>query len=667
MEQSMTKTMAKYEERFQKTIENKAPAIFKKHRKTLDDDYQLKHSNLISDLDSMSESLKEQMTKDFDHSWTEYKDTQLNGQVHTAVQQIAQQSLGNIRTNSDWHDRIKQAKLDALAIIQETTTNNIRRLNNSTNEAMSQLHSTSKAKLESIEKILKDTAKTEAHEEDPTEIIKEAVNSAQTEIADLVKNSLQQIKTENGRMQKEISNLKTDLMETSELFQKEPFEAIDRYMDVHYPGTNKPVYGDPPLAQPSQVSQSSPTMSTPQQHDGFSHKEQQQQRPLIFGNHDDTLEDRWKAYDNKVAESERQQSIEARSSKVIDKLHHLHKKSSDGIIYVHRDEPPNQTQISYFYTSIVNLFNSLNIPIVQHKHLSQTSSTYPIKEPIDPKVKARVSSLLYTKLSSAVPKSWKKMRHIIESYSTTQDGYGALFSIMTNNSGYLRILRNMWGPQWTANKDAYMYLTDLCHYLSQQRRYQQIYTPFEIAAEILQQANQHDRYKVIRTTHLTTLQGVDPRGTLPPICEEQRLIDSIEANEQAPRPIPFDPTINKFRGQQRDGPKSNETNEPRTIRFQHRRSVQCTMCSTFGHNVDKDVCQIGAQIYAANQCFEKDKIATLKNFKSYSAANNKVKINNAISYFPPGTDMEEIQERLLSLAHDLMDDGPTQPNTLNPE
>jgi hypothetical protein len=171
---------------------------------------------------------------------------------------------------------------------------------------------------------------------------------------------------------------------------------------------------------------------------------------------------------------------------------------------------------------------------------------------------------------------------------------------MTNNSGYLRILRNMWGPQWTANKDAYMYLTNLRHYLSEQGRYQQIYTPFEIAAEILQQANQHDRYKVITTTHLTTLQGVNPRGTLPPIFEEQCLIDSIEANEQAPRPITSDPTINKFRGQQQDGPKSNETNEPRTNRFQHRRSIQCTMCSTFGHDVDKDVCRIGAQIYAAN-------------------------------------------------------------------
>jgi hypothetical protein len=74
-------------------------------------------------------------------------------------------------------------------------------------------------------------------------------------------------------MQKEISNLKTDLMETSERFWKETFEAINSYMDVHYPGTNKPVYGIPPLAQSSQVSQSSPTMYTLQQHDGFGHKE----------------------------------------------------------------------------------------------------------------------------------------------------------------------------------------------------------------------------------------------------------------------------------------------------------------------------------------------------------------------------------------------------------
>jgi hypothetical protein len=77
-------------------------------------------------------------------------------------------------------------------------------------------------------------------------------------------------------------------------------------------------------------------------------------------------------------------------------------------------------------------------------------------------VKACVSSLLFTKLNSAVPKSWKKIRHIIESYSTTQDGYGALCSIMTNNSGYLRILRNMWGPQWTTNMGSSITTNLLC-------------------------------------------------------------------------------------------------------------------------------------------------------------------------------------------------------------
>jgi hypothetical protein len=187
-------------------------------------------------------------------------------------------------------------------------------------------------------------------------------------------------------MQKEISNLKTDLMEASEQFQRETNDAIDTYMDVNYPGTIKPVYGDPPLNQPSQATQPSPAMSPTQQQDRTGRQESQSQQPPIFGNPGDILEDRWKAYNAKIAETHCQQSIEACSSKVFEKLHHLHKKSFDNIIYVHGDDPPNQAQISSFYTSIANLFNSLNIFIIQYEHTSvrQVVPT-PMMNPLTPK------------------------------------------------------------------------------------------------------------------------------------------------------------------------------------------------------------------------------------------------------------------------------------------
>jgi hypothetical protein len=101
MESTMIKTMAKFEYPFHKNLDNIAPLIIKRHRKSLDDDYHLKHANMIADLDTMSASLKTQMTKDFDNSWSEFRDNHLHGQVQASVQRIAQKSLQNIRTNSD--------------------------------------------------------------------------------------------------------------------------------------------------------------------------------------------------------------------------------------------------------------------------------------------------------------------------------------------------------------------------------------------------------------------------------------------------------------------------------------------------------------------------------------------------------------------------------------
>lgn len=344
----------------------------------------------------------------------------------------------------------------------------------------------------------------------------------------------------------------------------------------------------------------------------------------------------------------------------MDKLHRLHTISFDDIFYQHGDESPNQPQIVTFYNSIENLFNSLSIPIVPYAKLTLTSGTFPEDEPLDPKVLTKVSSLLFTKLHKSVPKTWHKIRTIIESYTTTQDGYNALFSIMTNNSGYLRLFRTQWGPTWTHDLNSYQYLTLLRHYMTEQRRYNQEYTPYEIAAEILQQANQHERYKVISTTHLSNLQGLDPQGTLPQIFSEQRLIDSIETNEQKAHQFPADPTINKFRGgQQRDGNRDNNDSRGDTRkRFSYRREVQCTCCTTFGHDVDQDVCKIGAQVYAACQFLSNHSEKAIKNAKAYALANNKSKIALAKQQYPEGTSLDDIQDNLLNLAHSFTDDGP---------
>jgi hypothetical protein len=160
----------------------------------------------------------------------------------------------------------------------------------------------------------------------------------------------------------------------------------------------------------------------------------------------------------------------------MDKLHGLHLKLFDNIIYIQGNDLPNQARIVTFYTAITNLFNSLSIPIVPYHQLSLTSGTLPTDKPLDPKVETMVSLLLYQKLNGAVPQTSHKICSIIKLYSTTQDRYSALFSIMTNNSGLLRLFRAMWGPTWTKTMNAYQFLAKLCLYLTNQRRYNQRFT-----------------------------------------------------------------------------------------------------------------------------------------------------------------------------------------------
>ena len=163
--------------------------------------------------------------------------------------------------------------------------------------------------------------------------------------------------------------------------------------------------------------------------------------------------------------------------------------------------------------------------------------------------------------------------------------------------------------------------------------------------------------------HLTHLQSLDRTQELPSWLEPQALINSIEQNKQTSPTL----TINRVRTP-KEGGKDSETREAREPRkkFSFRREVQCTCCSTFGHDVDEDVCRIGAQVYSAHQFLSKYPDKAKKNARAFAIANNKTKISLAKQTFPEHTPWDIIEEHLLDLAHGLTiqdetdDDRPTE-------
>ena len=639
----------------------------------LDNAYTAKHHTMTQDFDTLA--------SDFQKSWDSYRQHQIPAQIHETVLELSAQTK----------DGIAAHMATFTADIDQQTADSISELRATTAELTQSIAQTANATLDNIRL----TAKYEAD-------ALQDITSITTAISTTTQKSLDQLRSETGRLKKDLIGIKLetsthlqndlqtgltqlqttveqgvsqlhttheqhleDLRQHASALKQDIQDDLARHIHDNYAET--PPFRQPSMETPSGTEPSQPTNSTPTPDINDSTKPPPPSSTPIFGQPGDSYEDRRAAYDARVqrehAEQEAQrraQHIRDRSATVSDNLRHLHRNSFD-VFLLDGTRQPSQTDITNFYQSIEMIFNSLQIPIVSFPDLSLTSGTAPTDDPLEPHVHNQVSQMLYTKMFNNIPAHWRKIRSILDTYATTRDGYNALFSIMTNSCGFLKIFRTLWGPTWTSDMTPFEYLTTLRQRLTEDRRYNQTYTPFEIAAEILQQANQHHRYKLITTTYLTRLQAHDLKTPLPPTFDDQTLIDSIDQNEQTDPNT--HPTVHKIQQRApRDGGKDGNTREPRK-KFSFRREVQCTCCTTFGHDVDEDVCRIGAQVYSSHQFLLNHPDKAKKNAKAYAIANNKAKISVACGHYPDDTSWDEIQEHLLSIAHSFLsdDDNPAPP------
>ena len=152
--------------------------------------------------------------------------------------------------------------------------------------------------------------------------------------------------------------------------------------------------------------------------------------------------------------------------------------------------------------------------------------------------------MLYEKLIQHVPQECTEYHDILNTYSTHQDGYAALFSMMRHACGYLKLIPQTWGPRWTTDLNSFAYHTQLISFIDQQRHSSRQYSQYEIAAEILQQAATHDSYRLIAMNYITRLQMLDSTAALPFELQPHELINIIETNKTNSNNNPI--IINKF-------------------------------------------------------------------------------------------------------------------------
>ena len=164
------------------------------------------------------------------------------------------------------------------------------------------------------------------------------------------------------------------------------------------------------------------------------------------------------------------------------------------------------------------------------------------------------------------------------------------------------------------------------------------FSDFEIAAEILQQAQQHEQYHLIATTNLSRLTSyTSTRYQFPSEFHKVHLINTLEINKNT---ITVTPKINRFGGsgdannQNRNSDRNSDRNSGSRAPFKYRNEIQCTACKTFGHSIGDNVCRICAQVSFVNTYISTEPDNAKKNARAFEMANNKKRINKVKETFP---------------------------------
>jgi ferredoxin len=316
-------------------------------------------------------------------------------------------------------------------------------------------------------------------------------------------------------------------------------------------------------------------------------------------------------------------------------------------LYVHLPPDPAQHYMEAFYETLATTMQNFDYPIITLQNLTPRGSTCPESayDLYEHDTIKKIGRALYQKLLGVIPSTCTTLHNLLANHSATQDGYRALYAMMRLKCPYLQDLLPTWGPTWPKGTTAFEYVSTLQSYLTQDRRRNKIYTEFEIAAEMVQQAKRHPEYQLLAGAYMAQLISLPTDTTnMSPEFLHENLALNFESNRQSSAPT--NPSINKF-GQRGGGSSDRKPGEQR--RHQYKNPVQCGSCRLFGHCINSQVCRFSAQFMYAKEYVEKHPEKAKANADAYNAANNKTTVNKIYLQFPEKfhDDMTEQEEENL--------------------
>jgi 5S rRNA maturation endonuclease (ribonuclease M5) len=311
MEDITLKAMATYEERFQNHLLRLIPPVMSRHLQSIDEHFETKRTIMISDLDSVSESLRSQMNQDFEESWAHFKNEQMTQEFQEPIETMTKQNLQDMESNSqkllrtilnDLENR-SQCLRRNFEIQCSTLTKMFSDKANTITKDFIQLSEDKQTKLEH-------TSNNTPTPDTTCESV-EQVEAAKSSLTEFIKNGMNQLRSENGRLLKELQTAKTEALEEAETTKKTTMEAIDYYMENFYPGARKNIetsqsqrpHYTPPMTQPSmtQDTNTSPIDMTQrkEEQEPTYHPPRPTKTP-IYGNVGDTMEERAKLFEERL-------------------------------------------------------------------------------------------------------------------------------------------------------------------------------------------------------------------------------------------------------------------------------------------------------------------------------------------------------------------------------
>jgi hypothetical protein len=283
---------------------------------------------------------------------------------------------------------------------------------------------------------------------------------------------------------------------------------------------------------------------------------------------------------------------------------------------------PTQAQIASFYGALAHSTNSSGIPMRPIHSIQKGKPVYPDKaNRLNPQILQAYSSSIFYRLQQLIPDSVAMYPDLVIQNQREEDGYTAIYQILSTTLPVLQHFRPKWGPSLTKKVNMYKCVNLIQTHMDQERSFSQPYSEFELVTNIIQHAIDDSRYKITARTakamvknSMNTQKPAELNSTVLQADLTLKRIAQTLKSSKGRHPHQQDnediPTMHKF--------------ESKSRALDPKKQVQCRLCQAWGHN---GMCYMMCKIVNIQKWINDNPDEATKQADSFVTSNSKKMIN----------------------------------------